>query len=492
MKKVYKLLVPALIILAVIIVTFASIYADSIDCDENTLIISQCTANMRGLETGISVYAGYKGVPMLLSDKRIPTQIANWLPSYIKRNNITKVIVVGSMDIDELIKLKSMGVEVKQVNGDSISSILTKIADNTKDKNNDTIIFTASDPMAGFLGACLKAPVFVTADNSTYASSQQLDENYIRYLDEHEIKNIIVVGSLPDKIIKKLNEYNATVEVITGQSSSQLSVNINKKLNGMGLIESNRTYYGFYGEIPAVIPSVIRDRAYLMEDSSFDTSTIDYLKENNVSEIYVTRNTESDYIQMEETDYISGDVIAKLEENEFNVTFLTKERTLDEATGLYDTKMILLESQDDNPINSSDKKVQHSQKTLPPLLEMLKKKKYVDSNNITADITSMDDNSWTVKWSTIHPYTWIKHDEAHYYATTNTGYEYRWIYTDEAWRVDYIFNNTTYYNTTWIENNDNTWTEMQQNKNYTWINDGANWYCYGQDEKLTYSLSILE
>ena len=102
MKKVYKLLVPALIILAVIIVTFASIYADSIDCDENTLIISQCTANMRGLETGISVYAGYKGVPMLLSDKRIPPQIANWLPSYIKRNNITKVIVVGSMDIDEL------------------------------------------------------------------------------------------------------------------------------------------------------------------------------------------------------------------------------------------------------------------------------------------------------------------------------------------------------------------------------------------------------
>ena len=172
-----------------------------------------------------------------------------------------------------------------------------------------------------------------------------MDENYIRYLDEHEIKNIIVVGSLPDKIIKKLNEYNATVEVITGQSSSQLSVNINKKLNGMGIIESNRAYYGFYGEIPAVIPSVIRDRAYLMEDSSFDTSTIDYLKENNVSEIYVTRNTESDYIQMEETDYISGDVIAKLEENEFNVTFLTKERTLDEATGLYDTKMILLESQ---------------------------------------------------------------------------------------------------------------------------------------------------
>lgn len=492
MNKVYKLLVPALIILMVIVVAISSLHADSIDCDENTLIISQCTANMRGLETGISVYAGYNGVPMLLSDKTIPSQIANWLPSYITRNNITKVIVVGSMDMGELIKLKSMGVEVKQVNGDSISSILTKIADNTNDKNNDTIIFTASDPMAGYLGAHMKTPVFVTADNSTYTSSQELDENYIRYLDEHEIKNIIVVGTLPEAIMNKLNEYNATVEVITGQSSAQLSINVNKKLKSMGLIDSNRAYYGFYGEIPAAIPSVITDKAYLMEDSSFDTSTIDYLIENNVTDIYVTRNTESDYIQMEETDYISGDVIKKLEENGFNVTFLTKDRTLDEATGLYDTKMILLESHDDDAENNHNQSKQSTKKTLPPLLEMLKNKKYVDSNNITVEITPQQDNNWTVKWSTIHPYTWIRYDDTHYYATSNTGYEYHWTYSNDTWKVNYTYNNTTYYNTTWMENDDNTWTEIQQNKNYTWNCDEDNWYCYSQDEKATYTLSILE
>lgn len=493
MRKTYKLLVSALIILVVVlVVSITSFHADNIDCDENTLIISQCTANMRGLETGISVYAGYNGAPMLLSDKRIPSQISNWLPSYITKNNITKIIVVGSMDINELIKLKSMGVEVKQVNGDSISSILTKIADNTNDKNNDTVIFTSSDPMAGFLGAHLKAPVFITAHNSTYASSEQLDENYVRYLDEHEIKHIIVVGSLPDKIMKKLNEYNATVEVITGQSSTQVSINVNKKLKDMGYINSNKAYYGFYGEIPAVISSVVTDNAYLMEDSSFDISTIDYLKDNNVSDIYVTRNTESDYIQMEETDYISGDVIANLERNDFNVTFLTKDRTLDEATGLYDTKMILLESHNDDVDNNATDKASPTKKSLPPLLDILNNKKYVDSNNITVDITHETDNNWTVKWSTIHPYTWIKYNQTHYYATSNTGYEYQWIYTNDTWRVDYQYNNTTYYNTTWIENDDNTWTEMQQNKNYTWICDTDSWYCYSQNEKLTYSLSILK
>ncbi len=488
MKKVHKLLALALIIIVGIVIAVNSFYADSIDCDENTLIISQCTGNMRGLETGVSVYAGYNEVPMLLSDKKIPAQIANWLPSYISQNNISKIIVVGDMDADQLLKLRMMGTEVRQVQSDSISSILTKIADNTKDKNNDTVIFTASDPMAGFLGAHLKAPVFITANNSSYSSSEALDENYIKYLDEHEINHILVVGSLPENIMNKLNEYNATVEVITGQSSAEVSINVNEKLKNEGYINESKAYYGFYGELPAVIPSVIRSGAYLMEDSSFDTRTINYLKNNNVKEIYVTRNTESDYIQMEETDYISSDVINKFKENGFNVSFLTKDRTLDEATGLYDTKMILLESS--NNISSNDMlNTAESQKTLPPLIEMLNNKKYVDSNNITVEVTSHDNNTWTVKWSTIHPYTWIKYNDTTYYATSNTGYEYYWTYNNNSWRVDYKHNNTTYYNVTWKENDDNTWTELQQDKNYTWSYDGSNWKCYSSDEKMVYNLS---
>jgi hypothetical protein len=225
-----------------------------------------------------------------------------------------------------------------------------------------------------------------------------------------------------------------------------------------------------------------------MEDSSFDTRTINYLKNNNVKEIYVTRNTESDYIQMEETDYISSDVINKFKENGFNVSFLTKDRTLDEATGLYDTKMILLESS--NNISSNDMlNTTESQKTLPPLIEMLNNKKYVDSNNITVEVTSHDNNTWTVKWSTIHPYTWIKYNDTTYYATSNTGYEYYWTYNNNSWRVDYKHNNTTYYNVTWKENDDNTWTELQQDKNYTWSYDGSNWKCYSSDEKMVYNLS---
>ena len=492
MKKVYKLLVLLLIIVMAVLVSINSFYVNSIECDENTLIISQCTGNMRGLETGVSVYAGYKEVPMMLSDKKIPEQIADWLPSYISRNNITKVILVGSIDLQEVIKLKSMGVDVKQVNGDSISEILTKIADNTKDKNNDTVIFTSSDPMAGFMGAHMKAPVFVTATNSSYASSEELDDNYIKYLDSHDVKHIIVVGSLPEKIMNQLHKYNAPVEVITGQSSSQLSININRKLEDMGYINTTTAYYGFYGEIPAVIPSAITDNAYLMEDSSFDTQSIDYLKDNNVTEVKVTRNTESDYIQMEETDYISTDVIRKFEENDLKVTFLTKDRTLDEATGLYDTKMMLLEKQNDISYVDYNNTIQENQKTLPPLLAMLKNKKITDSNNITAEITREDDNNWTVKWSTIHPYTWIKYNDTYYYATSNTGYEYYWILENNSWRIDYRYNNTTYYNVTWIENDDNSWTELQANKNYTWRYDGKCHYCYDGNQNPVYTLSVLE
>ncbi|MDO5825515.1 MAG: hypothetical protein Q4Q22_03970 [Methanosphaera sp.] len=490
MRKLYKLLMLLLIILAGCVFSISQFYVDAIDGDENTLIISQCTGQMRALETGVSVYAGYKGMPLILSDKQIPSQIDSWLPDYIRKHNITKVIVVGQMDAGQIIKLKMMNVDVKQVYGESISQILTKLADNSHDKNNDTVIFTASDPLAGFLGAYMKAPVFVTASNSSYESSNHLDDNYVNYLKSHDIKKIIIIGNLPESLVNELNEYNATVEVLSGQSSAEVSTAVNDKLKGLGYINSTTAYYGFYGELPAVIPTAVKEKAYLMEDSSFDPITLNYLKDNDVQNIYLTRNVESDYIQMEETDYISSDVVESLMDNDFDVSFLTKDRTLDEATGLYDMKMMVLDdSIDRKPDNDNNFNIRKSK---PPLLEMLDYRKWIDSNNISVEVKTNNNSSYTVKWNTIHPYTWIKYDDAHYYATSNTGYEYYWTYDNNTWNVDYKYNNTRYYNVTWMENDDNTWTEIQRNKNYTWSYDGSKWYCYNQEENLTYTLSLLE
>jgi len=492
MKKLYKIILALLFFTVLICLSMNYFYIDTIDSSENTLVISQCTANMRALETGVSSYAGYKQVPFILSDKKIPAQLANWLPGYISRNNITKIIVIGSMDADELVKLRLMGVEVKQIHGNSISEILTKMADNTEDKNNDTVIFTASDPLAGLLGAYMKAPVFVTAANSSYASSEKLDENYLNYLKSHDIKNIIVVGSLPDNIMNQLNQYDATVEILSGQTTSQVSIAVNDKLKNEGYINSTEAYYGFYGEIPAAIPLVVKNHAYLMEDSSFDNSTIDYLKNNSVDTVHVTRNTESDYIQMEETDYISSDIIKNFEDNGFKITFLTNNRTLDEATGLYDLKINMLESMTNSTSADKSNNTIGNQKSKPPLLSMLDKKHWVDSNNISVEIENKTDSNYTVKWSTIHPYTWVKYNDSYYYATSNTGYEYYWVNNNGLWMVDYKYQNKSYYNITWIENDDNSWTEIQKDKNYTWCYDGNNWYCYDENQSVIYNISSIQ
>ena len=314
------------------------------DIDNNTLVISVCTGNMRGLETGISVYAGYNKAPLVLSDRTLPQQLDSWLPSFIKKNNIKKIVVVGPITAKQLLQLHMCGVEVKQVSGKSIPDILTKVADNTPTKNNDTLIFSASDPLAGVLGAYTKTPVFITATNETYNSADVLDTKYDEYIKTHNISHIIIVGNLPESLKNQLKSYNTTIEELSGRNSVDVSINVNNKLKSLGLLNNTtQAYYGFYGELPTIVPLVIQNNAMLIEDSSNHGDISDYIKENNVSKITLTRNTESDYIQMEESDYISSKIIDEFRENNIHTEFLTNNRTLDEATGLYDVKINSIE-----------------------------------------------------------------------------------------------------------------------------------------------------
>lgn len=237
--------------------------------------------------------------------------------------------------------------------------------------------------------------------------------------------------------------------------------------------------------MPTIIPSVLKNNALLVEDSSNNGNILSYLQENNIKNVVVTRNTESDYIQMEEPDYISSDVTNQLEKNNITVHWLTKERTLDEATGLYDMKILTVENRDIKETKQFNNSNNQIIKTDPPLIAMLNTKKCIDSNNISAEIKE-NDGEYTVKWSTIHPYVWKKINENEYHATSNTGYEYHWTKDVNTWKVNYTFNNQEYYNTTWIENDDNSWTEIQAKRNFTWKYDGMKWKCYDKNHLIYY------
>lgn len=482
----YKIL--AIIVIVVLLGIFSTkfLYTDSMDIDNNTLVISVCTGNMRGLETGISVYAGYNKAPLVLSDRTLPQQLDSWLPSFIKKNNIKKIVVVGPITAKQLLQLHMCGVEVKQVYGKSIPDILTKVADNTPTKNNDTLIFSASDPLAGVLGAYIKTPVFITATNETYNSADVLDTKYDEYIKTHNISHIIIVGNLPESLKNQLKSYNTTIEELSGRNSVDVSINVNNKLKSLGLLNNTtQAYYGFYGELPTIVPLVIQNNAMLIEDSSNHGDISDYIKENNVSKITLTRNTESDYIQMEESDYISSKIIDEFRENNIDTEFLTNNRTLDEATGLYDVKINSIENVKNHTKYINNTTTGKSMESNPPLIEMLNYTSVVDSNNISANITN-NNNTYNVKWSTIHPYTWKKISNNAYYATSNTGYEYFWNYDENTWTVDYKYNNTSYYQVKWIKNTDNTWTEMHPTNNYTWNYDGNKWACYKNSQMIYY------
>lgn len=115
MKKIVKtaIIILALALLAVSVFA-GSVCTDTMECDNNTLVISVCTGNMRALETGVSVYAGKDNVPFILSDKTMPEQLNQWLPGFISKNNITKIVVVGPVTAGQLVDFMKYGSEVCQ------------------------------------------------------------------------------------------------------------------------------------------------------------------------------------------------------------------------------------------------------------------------------------------------------------------------------------------------------------------------------------------
>lgn len=492
MKGMYKILALLLVALTIMITLFSAVNTQKLECDNQTLIISVCTGEMRALETGVSVYAGYTNTPLILSDKTLPEQLSAWLPGYVEENNITKIIIVGPVKFQQIIEYMKLGVTVKHVDGNSIADILTKLAEHDENISTDEIIITASDPLAGVLGAYTRTPVFITASNSTYQSSDTLQKEYVEYMEKNHVQKVIIVGNLPESVKDKLRYENVTIEEISGQTSLEVSTNLNNKLKNEGYTDNTtKAFYGFYGELPTIVPTVIRENAILIEDSSNTGNIVPYLNENNISTVYILRNTQTQYIQMEETDYISQDVINNLEENNITINYLTKQRTLDEATGLYDMKIMTAEYMQNITLNETIPYSSDNMQTQPPLIAILNTTECIDSNSIGVHINKSED-TYNVKWDTIHPYTWKKTGDSTYYATSNTGYEYFWTKSsNNTWQVRYVYNNTTYYNITWTQNPDNTWTEIHEKNEYIWKYDASTWTCFNNKNQPIYYIKII-
>lgn len=477
MKKLgYIIVIIILIVLALCSTTFTN----SIQKPENGngIVISVCTADMRALESGVSVYAAWENMPLILSDKTIPDEISNWLPGYIKDNNITKITVVGPMKLSEIIKLKMLGVDVKWVRGTSISSILTNLAQNY---SGDTVVITDSDPLSAHLASQIHVPVFITAYNQTYQSSDYLDLNYINYLKSHKIKHVIIIGSLPETLIKQLDILQISYEVITASDSLNVSYHVNDYLKSKGYLQNATVaYYGFYGELASVIPHTFNENAMLIEDSSNKGGAYNYLKKNNITDVYLMRNLKTDYLMMEEEDYLTENINLP----DLHLQSMTHNRTLDEATGLYDVRIISATNQTQT-LNNTLTNPENSE--LPPLLEILEHDQLNDSNNITCKINKTN-NTYTQTWSTIHPYTWTKTNNT-YYATSNGEYSYNWTKNNKTWDVTYLHNNTPYHTTKWTKNN-LKWMETQDNVTYEWYKQNNTWLCY-KNNTLVYMISEI-
>lgn len=497
-SKKILLIIIGIIGIGVLLFTL-NFYTDNLGSNNNTLVITMCTGDMRGLEIGVSPYVGYKHMPLILSDDTLPNQLSNWLPSFIKKHNIKKIIVVGPLSGYQIFNLEQYGIPVQQIGGNSKSEILTNIAENTNDKNNSSIIITASDPQAGVLGAYTKTPVFITANNSTYNSAQHLDDHYKDYIITHRIKQVIIVGDLPNSLKNEIMQCNTTVEQLNGKNSVEISMSINNKLKNEGYINNTTTaYIGFYGEIAAVIPNIISDHAILIENPSSNTEqAIAYLNNSHIKNVVLTRNTPSQYLQMEEMDCIDENVIEQLNNSNISIEQLVQNRTLDETTGLYDVKINAAERLYGVTENNGYKNINNNTKfetsEYPPLIQILQDNtKWQDSNNITVFITQNNNSTYIVQWNTIHPYKWVKISDTYYNVKSDNGYEYRWIKNNNTWYVYYKYNNYTYYTAKWTKNNDSTWTEQQRDYKYNWLYYNKEWFCISNNNStIVYTLTKM-
>ncbi|HHY00189.1 MAG TPA: hypothetical protein GX531_02265 [Methanothermobacter sp.] len=469
--------------------------------DDNTLIISSATGEMRALEVGVACYAANKNLPLILKGKNIPYPLNAWIPQFIKDNKIEKVIIIGSISPWELYELKSLNVTVEKVDGSSKPEILVKLAEKNYE-SIDTVLITPSNPSASYLGALMDVPVFVLAEPGKYTSLDQMPVEYDNFISKHQIKNVISVGPVPSKIITDLKSKNIIVDEISGNNSFETSLKVSDKViqiqKAKGTIP-NSTFIGFYGELPSLIPLIFKNNALIIENpTNHMYDTVSYLNKNNIRNVIITRNSPSSYLQMEEPDFVSTEIDDNLGLNGIHISYLTNFRTINEATGLYETKIMGSELLYNNTktykttnqtLQFIDKKTNHNVSSeYPPLLDItLKGGIWKSDENHILTVSKGGFNQWSYIWKGIHPYTWYNNGKS-WYCSSNSDYNWNWSHTNDTWVVDYLNNGNRYYRVYWMKKGD-LWEEIHTECSYQWILRGNSWICTKNSTNGSFVLS---
>lgn len=462
----------------------------------DTIIISSSTGDMKGLEVGVASYAGREGIPLILSSKTIPYPLNKWLPQFKDQANIRKAIVVGPVSSWQIYLLKLQNLKIEQINGGSKAEILTEIAEMTY-KSQDTVIITPSDPSASLLGSVMNVPVFVVAEPGKYTSSNILAPEYGAYLSKYNIKQVIIVGSVSDSIIDDLKSRNLIIENLSGRDSFETSERVSERIMDIQKqkgVNVSSVYCGFYGELPAIVPLAYHNNSIILQDPTLHMDeTVDFLESKGLNTAILTRNGPADYLQMEEPDFVSERLITKLDANNISTYFLTNFRTINEATGLYETKMLAVESLLGTGnvwgkqwfVKVLNLDVDNGQKIseyspYPPLLDIIIRGGNWDtSTGSKLTVTKIGFNTWYYHWEGIHPYIWHRNNDMEWYCYSGSMYSWHWIHANktdngtyttsenDTWTVEYLSDDIVYYRVYWVKKG-KIWEEIHTEAYFQW------------------------
>ncbi|MEN6591976.1 MAG: hypothetical protein ABFC12_01880, partial [Methanobacterium sp.] len=512
MNKSYKLLwIFVCLFIGVLILCFLINSITSTDESFNgfsgegndTVIICSATGDMKALEMGVASYAGKEGIPLILTSQTIPFPLNEWFSLFKDRANIKKVILIGPVSPWQVLSLKLLNLNVERIDGPTKAEILTEMAEKTY-KSQDIVIITASDPSASLLGAYMDVPVFVVAETGNYTSSDTLEPEYESYISDNNVKRVIVVGTVSQGIIDNLNSKDIQLEEIGGDDNFQTSVLVSDRISeilGQRNVEVKTAYAGFYGELPSIIPLAVHNNSIIMTDPTIHMDeALNYLTTAGIDDVIITRNGPADYLQMEEPDFVSSRFIDRLHAAGIDTSSLTNFRTINEATGLYETKMMaaeLLHGTGDlwgnenvvglhggslglNPTSVLPDPVRTGTFNYPPILDtVLNSGNWGSSTDSQLTVKQIGLNEWYYQWKGIHPYIWQKINDDDWYCYSGTQYSWHWIHanktehgiltdsTNDTWTVEYLSDNQVYNRVYWVKKG-NIWEEIHSEASFNW------------------------
>lgn len=476
--------------------------------NNDTIIITSSTGDMKGLEVGIASYAGKEGIPLILASKTIPYPLNEWFSMFKDQANIKKVILVGPISNWQIYSLKRMNLEVERIDGDSKAEILTQIAEKTYN-TTDTVIITASDPSASLLGALIDVPVFVVAEPGKYTSAEALPAEYGDFISKYNVKNVIIVGNVSQGIMDNLTSENLTVEEIKGNDSFQTSVLVSDRIIDIQKdkgVAVDSAYCGFYGELPSIVPLAVKNHSIILIDPTLHMDeTVKYLEDNDIDQAIITRNGPADYLQMEEPDFVSSTLINKMHSAGIKTYYLTNFRTINEATGLFETKIMAAEQllststlqNNDNygELNSTNLFLEKmntgsviNSSEYPPILDVVfKGGNWKTNTGSQLTVIQIGLNTWYYSWKGIHPYIWQRISDDEWYCYSGSQYSWHWIHnktenstitdkTQDTWTVEYLSKNKVYNRVYWIKEDD-IWEEVHSEGSYNWELIFGRWVC---------------